>query len=356
MTTDAMRHQTLGDLSPIALMTIDRRRNVLDLNPAAEALFKMSHRAIVDRPLSEVVYHDNPLFELIDRATRQAGDITAPSTPISGPSFPLRSICDVRIRSTENGAFVISLTDTPARDAGESVAGAAGFGRILGHEVKNPLAGIIGASQLLVRQGHSEQSELLNIIRDEARRIERLVNRLSAFELFSAPRLEPLNIHAVLDRVLASEGAALGRDVRFEREFDPSLPDISGDPDHLQQAFQNIIRNAAEAAMESTNAGRVIIRTSYAAGLSMKNAQLGAAMHRAIFVSVEDNGRGIPREKQATIFDVFQSSKSGARGLGLSIVSEVVTAHGGQIRLDSESGSTRFSVLLPIGGGNLNDG
>ncbi len=356
MTSMDQKFQSLGDLSPIALLSIDARRNVLDVNPAAEALFKMSHRALVDRPLSEIVYHDNPLFELIDRATRKSGDIMAPSTPISGPTFPLRAICDVQIRSTEMGTFVVSLTDTPARDAGESVAGAAGFGRILGHEVKNPLAGIIGASQLLERQGHGDQLELLSIIRDEARRIERLVNRLSAFELFSAPRLEPLNIHAVLDRVLASEGAALGRDVKFERDFDPSLPDISGDQDHLQQAFQNIIRNAAEAAMESGRSGCVTIKTSYAAGLSMKKAQLGAAMRRAIYVSVEDNGRGIPREKQATIFDVFQSSKSGARGLGLSIVSEVVTAHGGQIRLDSEPGSTRFSVLLPIGGGDLNDG
>ena len=80
----------------------------------------------------------------------------------------------------------------------------------------------------------------------------------------------------------------------------------------------------------------------------MRQARLGSGLRRAMLISFEDNGHGIPRERQATIFDVFQSSKSGGRGLGLSVVSEVVTAHGGQIRVDSQPGSTRFTVLLPL--------
>jgi len=341
----------LGEISPVALVLIDSRRRVLEANPAAESLLKMSRRALAGRPLSEVIYHDSPLFELVDRAQRQSGDITAPGTPIAGPGMHSRVICDIRIRSAERGSFIIALSETPARESSDSVAGAAGFGRILGHEVKNPLAGIIGAAQLLDRQGKPDQSELLDIIKDEARRIERLVNRLSAFELFSAPRLQPLNIHALLDKIFAAERAAIGPSVTFYREFDPSLPDIMGDADHLQQAFHNIIRNAAEAAIDGGGQGRVTIRTAYAAGLSMKQARLGAGLRRAMLVSIEDDGVGIPRERQATIFDVFQSSKSGARGLGLSIVSEVIMAHGGHIRVDSEPGMTRFTVLLPLGDG-----
>ena len=95
--------------------------------------------------------------------------------------MPVRTICDVRVRSVDCGDFVLVLGEAPARDSYEGIAGAAGFGRILGHEVKNPLAGIIGAAQLLERQGLAEQAELLDIIKDEARLIERLVNRLSAF-------------------------------------------------------------------------------------------------------------------------------------------------------------------------------
>ncbi|WP_273418669.1 ATP-binding protein, partial [Hyphomonas adhaerens] len=95
-------------------------------------------------------------------------------------------------------------------------------------------------------------------------------------------------------------------------------------------------------------------RTAYATGLAFKRSRFGVGLQRAMLVTIEDNGRGIPREKLSRIFDVFQSSKSGARGLGLSVVKEVITAHGGQIRVDSEPGATRFTVLLPIRTGGLN--
>lgn len=338
----------LADLSPIALMHVDRRRRIANVNPAAEDLFKLSRRSLVGRPLSEIIFHDSVLFELIDRAERDPAEIAAPATPIAGPSLPARPICDVRLRTVDGGDFILALSETPARDSSEGIAGAAGFGRILGHEVKNPLAGIIGAAQLLERQAQPGQAELLDIIKDEARRIERLVNRLSAFELFSAPRMQDCNVHALLDKVVAAERAAMGTRVEFRRDYDPSLPDMRGDPDHLQQAFQNIVRNAAEAASEGGGKGEVIIRTAYAAGLSMRQARLGSGLRRAMMITFEDNGRGIPRERQATIFDVFQSTKSGGRGLGLSVVSEVVNAHGGQIRVDSQPGTTRFTVLLPL--------
>ena len=346
--------RSLADLSPIALLVIDDRRRIVDGNPEAETLFQLSRRSLTGKPLSELIYHDSLIWELLDRAQRQVGDIASPGTPITGPSISSGLVCDVWVRTTGDEGFVIALVETAVREGNESSAGVAGFGRILGHEVKNPLGGIIGAAQLLERQGVEGQAELLEIIRDEARRIERLVNRLSAFELFSAPRMKEFNIHALLDRVIASERVAIGSNVEIRRDFDPSLPELLGDADHLQQAFQNIIRNAAEAAQEGSGRGQVIVRTAYATGLAFKRSRFGVGLQRAMLVTIEDNGRGIPREKVSRIFDVFQSSKSGARGLGLSIVKEVITAHGGQIRVDSEPGTTRFTVLLPIRTGGLN--
>lgn len=338
----------LGDLSPVALMHLDARRRIVDANIAAETLLKHSRRSLSGRPLSEVIYHHSPLFELIDRAQNEAGDVSAPKLPLAGPGLPGRLAANVTVRLLDEGDFILALTNSPVRDGADAAAGVAAFGRILGHEVKNPLAGIVGAAQLLERQNHAGQDELLGIITSEARRIERLINRLSAFELFSAPRMKLFNIHALLDRVISSERAAMGSRVQLRRDFDPSLPDVIGDEDHLQQAFQNIVRNACEAAFDGAGRGEVGIRTAYAAGLALKQARLGPELRRAILVSVEDNGAGIPRERQSTMFELFQSSKSGARGLGLSVVSEVVAAHGGQIRVDSEPGATRFTVLLPL--------
>jgi two-component system nitrogen regulation sensor histidine kinase GlnL len=256
--------RSLADLSPIALLVIDDRRRIVDGNPEAETLFQLSRRSLTGKPLSELIYHDSLIWELLDRAQRQVGDIASPGTPITGPSIPSGLVCDVWVRTTGDEGFVIALVETAVREGNESSAGVAGFGRILGHEVKNPLGGIIGAAQLLERQGVEGQAELLEIIRDEARRIERLVNRLSAFELFSAPRMKEFNIHALLDRVIASERVAIGSNVEIKRDSDPSLPELMGDADHLQQAFQNIIRNAAEAAQEGGGGGQVIIRTAYA--------------------------------------------------------------------------------------------
>ncbi|MCB9961454.1 MAG: ATP-binding protein [Hyphomonas sp.] len=346
--------RSLADLSPIALLVIDGRRKIVDGNPAAEALFQMSRRTLTGKPLSELIFHDSLIWELLDRAQRQVGDITSPGTPITGPTMNTRLVCDVWIRTTDDEGFVIAIVEAAVREGSDSAAGVAGFGRILGHEVKNPLGAIIGAAQLLERQGVEGQSELLEIIREEARRIERLVNRLSAFELFSAPRMTSFNIHALLDRVIASERVALGASVDILRDFDPSLPEIHGDEDHLQQAFQNLIRNAAEAAQDGSGRAQVLVRTAYATGLAFKRSRFGVGLQRAMLITIEDNGRGIPRDKISRIFDVFQSSKSGARGLGLSIVKEVITAHGGQIRVDSEPGATRFTVLLPIRTGGLN--
>ena len=344
----AVAKSTLADLAPVGLLVIDSRRRIVEANLAAEALLFSSRRILSGRPLSEVIFHDSPMFELIDRAERLGGLVTAPGTPISGPSLQGQSLCDVRVKPVEVDGFAISLNETLSHETAQSVAGVAGFGRILGHEVKNPLAGISGAAQLLERQGHSDQTEWLGIILSEAKRTERLVNRLSAFELFSAPRKADFNVHELLDRVLAAETAALGEAVSFDRVYDPSLPEIMGDADHLHEAFQNIIRNAAEAAGSGEGNACVTVQTKYAAGLGMKRAGMGRKLRRAIKIEIEDNGPGIPQSQQAAIFNVFRSTKSGSRGLGLSIANEVITAHGGTVRVRSQPGLTSFSILLPI--------
>jgi len=345
----------LGDLAPVGLLRIDARRKITETNLVVETTLSRSRRSLQGKPLSEVIYHDSPLFELIDRAGRVVGVISAPDMPLDGPTISSRTLCDIRVQQMENGDFLIAFAESLVREGADSAVGVAGFGRILGHEVKNPLAGILGAAQLLERQQVEGQNELLSIIKSEGKRIERLVNRLSAFELFSAPRMNHFNIHEMLDRVLASERAAQGSKIVLHRDYDPSLPEIYGDIDHLHEAFQNVVRNASEAAMAEGGKGSVTIRTAYAAGLGMKRSRLRERLNRAMLVTVEDNGAGIPQDEQTSIFDVFRSSKSGARGLGLSIVSEVVSAHAGHVRVDSEPGRTRFSILLPLRRRESND-
>lgn len=342
---------TLSDAVPIALLALDNRRIVCAANMEAEALLGMSRRAMTGKALSEVLYFDTPIFELIDKAEHLSGDMTAHGVPMSGPTLVAGSVHDIRIRQDDLGGFLIAFSRSLGREVGETGPGVSAFGRILGHEVKNPLAGISGAAQLLLREAREDQSELLTIVLEETQRIERLVKRLSAFELFSAPRMARLNIHTLIDRVLNAEQAAFDGRVRYERSFDPSLPNILGDEDHIHEALQNIVRNASEAAASSGGEGAVVIQTAYEAGFSILLRRGPKSMLRALRVTIEDNGPGIPSERQNTIFEMFQSSKSGGRGLGLSIVSEIVAAHGGQVKVESRPGKTKFSIYLPLAGG-----
>ena len=338
----------LSDLAPFALLQLDERRRIEAANTEAQIALGHSEAILRGKALSEFVFHDSPLFELLDRGYAQEGDVSAHGVSISGPGLSGNKLFDVKLRPVPPQGVILAISEAPVRDPSGGAVGISGFGRILGHEVKNPLAGISGAAQLLLRTANEEQVPLLDIIRSESHRIERLVSRLSAFELFSAPRRDRFNIHELLDKVLLAEEAAHGGAIELRRAYDPSLPEILGDEDHLHEAFQNIVRNAAEAAADSESRGRVTIQTAFETGFAFSRTRNARRLQRAIRVTVEDNGRGITPRQKERMFDMFSSTKAGGRGLGLSVVSEVVSAHQGRIKVDSRPGQTRFSVFLPM--------
>ena len=343
----------LSDVAPLALFQIDDRRRIDAANTEAQMLLGHSESALRGKALSEFIYHDSPLFDLLDRVFSQDGDVSAHGVAISGPGVSGSRTFDIKLRPVPPQGVVIAVTESVVSDRSSGAVGISGFGRILGHEVKNPLAGISGAAQLLLRTADEEQASLLNVIRSEASRIERLVTRLSAFELFSAPRRDKFNIHELLDKVLLAEEAAHGGKIALKRAYDPSLPEIYGDEDHLHEAFQNIVRNAAEAAAEVPGQGQITLQTAFETGFAFSKTRNAKRLQRAIRITVEDNGKGIPPRAREQMFDMFSSTKAGGRGLGLSVVSEVISAHESRIKVESRPGQTRFSVYLPMKRDNL---
>lgn len=338
-----------ADLAPVALIEIDARRCVFKANAEAEALFGVSRRAMSGRPLSELLYHDSPIFDLIDRAEEFERDLSAAGVRLAGPAMESRSV-DVRLSANRPGGGVTAAIAPALDPAGASPQNLARFARILGHEVKNPLAGISGAAQLLLRRARDDQAELLELVQAETQRIERLVNRLSVFELFSTPRLQAFNLHETLDRVVTLESAAAHGRIEIERDYDPSLPSALGDPDHLHEAFQNLLRNAIEAASEARGAeAKVRVSTAYQTGFSL-NLRRRGGLARAARVTVEDNGDGVPADDQARIFQMFETTKPHGEGLGLAVVKEIAAAHGGHLKLDSRPGRTCFSLTLALAG------
>jgi len=313
---------------------------VTDMNDAAERMLGQSRRSLTGQLLSAAIYEGSDTYQLVRRVVETDAPVWAGAISMAGPLVSVPQV-DIRLEPIEGG-FVVAAIASMTRD-GEAAAGMADFSRILGHEVKNPLAGISGAAQLLKRAARDDQLELLELIEGESGRIERLVTRLSAFELYSAPRRKAVNIHKLLGRILTAEAAAAGELVLFSNRYDPSLPDVYGDEDHLHEALQNIIRNAAEAADS-----HITVRTEFEAGVTIRPGGDKANAMQAMRVTVEDDGQGVSPEQEATMFHMFQTYKSGGTGLGLALVGQIVAAHDGQVLVDSQPGRMRMSIILPL--------
>lgn len=203
------------------------------------------------------------------------------------------------------------------------------------HEIRNPLAAISGAAQLLEQGAHdTRQRELAELVRAEAERLAALSERLLGARRAMATR--SVNVHAVLGRVadlLAAEHAA----VNVVRDYDPSLPAWQGDPDRLLQALLNLARNAIEAHAQS-----IILRSRAESG--WRNARGHAVA--ALRIEVEDDGDGVPAALAATLFEPMVSGHAGT-GLGLALAREIAREHGGELSYQPRGRGSRFVLQLP---------
>ena len=216
--------------------------------------------------------------------------------------------------------------------------------RGLAHEVKNPLGGIRGAAQLLQTELQDpELQEYTQIITDEVDRLRSLVDGLLGPN--QPMEMERLNIHQVLDRVVALIAAESTDTVSIVVDYDPSLPEVLGDSDHLIQAMLNIARNAVQALQESnTENPRLTLRTRV-----QRRFTLGSKVHPLVArIDFQDNGPGIPAHRIEEIFYPMITGRSQGTGLGLPIAQSIINNHQGLIQCVSETGDTKFSVIIPI--------
>jgi two-component system nitrogen regulation sensor histidine kinase GlnL len=341
------------DALPFPALVLGPEDIVLAVNSAAEQLSGGSFKQLAKRGLG-AYFGDNSIVlatVLQARAEKSAltqydvGVVTGDRTSIS---------CNVYVRflSHEKQQVLVIIQPTGVAqkmsqsithmNAARSVAGMAGM---LAHEIRNPLAGINGAAQLLAMNANEDDVELTEMIQDEAKRIGNLVDRVEHFGDQRPARRDPVNIHDVLDRSIRAAKAGYGQNMTFNVVYDPSLPDAAGEADQLLQVFQNLLKNACEASV--TYGSSIRIKTSYNSGV--KYAVTGSHTENLpLQIEVSDGGKGIPDNLINDIFDPFVTSKSNGTGLGLSLVSKIVAGHGGLIECTSHSGNTTFCVRLPI--------
>ncbi len=223
--------------------------------------------------------------------------------------------------------------------------------RGLAHEIKNPLGGILGASQLLARElARSDLLEYTDIIIAETERLRQLVDRLLGPS--SPAQFSAVNIHEITERTAALVEAETNGRLNIRREYDPSIPDLYGDRGKLIQAALNLLRNAMQAVETSgqlaDGSAAVTLRTRV-----VNHFTIGRRQHRIVCrLDIIDNGPGIPEDILDRIFYPMVSGHPEGSGLGLPIAQSAIQMHQGLIECDSHPGLTRFSIYLPILGNN----
>jgi two-component system, NtrC family, nitrogen regulation sensor histidine kinase GlnL len=327
-----------------AVVALDEGFVVRYANPAAESLLATGAKSLIGQPFLSFFAERKMLSASLREARATHWDYAAQNVTYSRPGRePLPLSCVVSRIDGSGLALLAELRPIEheirlARE--ERIAAEQASNRELirnlAHEIKNPLGGLRGSAQLLERElAQPELREYTQVIIKEADRLQSLMDRM--LTPHRAPRIEPMSVHEVLERVRSLVKAEFG--IVVERDYDPSLPELVGDREQLIQAVLNIARNAAQAGSRS-----IVFRTR-----AVRQVTILRQRHRlALELQVIDDGPGVPVEIQDRIFNPLVSGREGGTGLGLSLAQTFVRYHEGVIEFESRPGRTIFRILLPL--------
>lgn len=335
---------------PLAVVLLAPGQRIAAANPAAEQLLGQSARRLIGRQLVDAIRFEEP--RLADRMAEGEAQLSARATTVFIPGQGHRRL-DVTAAPVidQAGWQILTLQDGTGAEALRGEGGEDTVLRapeILAHEIKNPLAGIRGAAQLLGRKLEGNDLALTGLIADEVDRIAKLIDQMQTLSRRTPPVLEACNLHEAVRRARAVIEAG-GKAPVVVEEFDPSLPPVLANADALVQVLINLIANAAEACAGSSEP-RIVVRTRFASGLQLHRTAAGEPVRLPIELRVSDNGPGVDPAMADHLFEPFVTTKQSGQGLGLALVRRMVRDMNGRIGHDREEpvGLTHFRVHLQV--------
>ncbi len=343
----------LGSLQD-GIIIVDPDGQICSINQAAEELTGVSAQIFHGRPFELIFPHDRSLQELV-RKTIESGrtyaDFDTRLTRQDGSKVVISAVASlISDGKGQARGTVLALRDqTGMRELEERLQRSdrlAALGTVaagVAHEIRNPLAGLRGAAQLLEgeRQFPHALREYTTVIVKEADRLSAIVEQLLSFATPRGPVLRSCNLHEILDSILFLERVPLDTaKITIQRQYDLQLPDILADPAEIRQLFLNVIRNGVEAM---PGGGELTVRTWYEGSAKRCGGRSSAV------TEIIDHGCGFNPEIERQLFTPFFTTKERGTGLGLAICLRIVEDHGGGIEATNlpDSGS-RFRVWLPL--------
>jgi len=343
---------TLWVSMPVPAILLHPDDTIAAINPAAEQFLNTSSRTLLHAPVWDKLFVDAPLEESFSRVRANHAPLFVNDVDVgSGERAPVQCNLQVAPLSDDSGQVLVLLEPREIADqlgramnTKSAARSAIGMAEMLAHEIKNPLAGIAGAAQLLAMNLDSDDQELTDLIVAETRRIVKLLEQVEQFGNVLPPKRRSVNLHDVLDRARKSAMVGFGAHMKIVEDYDPSLPHTFADPDQLVQVFLNLLKNASEA---NPNGGKITIKTFYQMSLRVRKKD-GSGGAVPLQVEIIDDGPGLPPEIASQAFEPFVSGRENGTGLGLALVSKIITDHEGWISVDSVPGRTVFRISLPV--------
>ena len=337
------------------VISIDDKGHITSFNSAAENLLALKASDIVGKSISQSLGPELneqlwlPIELRLSKADVFSGhiDVRYCGRDLS-LLFDATRIYDEIRRSL---GVILVLDDASEQAKVQKVAAWREVARRIAHEIKNPITPIkLSAQRLMRRFGGNFSGEEAEVFRSccemiltQVDSLKKLVNEFSKFSRLPAIQTKPFQINEIILDVARSYSISYP-DISFQlSKIHENIPHISIDVEQMRRVFVNLVNNAVEALSEDVGPKIVSFSSEYIPDLN------------AVRVSVADNGPGISDSQKNKVLDPYFSTKVEGTGLGLTIVNQIITDHGGYLRIaDEKPTGVRFVMDFPVNSRGIN--